>query len=492
MARRDDRRPNILWLCTDQQRYDTLGCTGNRFVRTPHLDHLARDGVLCTAAFAQNPLCQPSRGSFLTGRYPSTNRLRQNGQPGPGNLPLITRDLAHAGYQCGLIGKLHLSNCDQRQALGPEWWRFPDRFWHVDAEQRQDDGYGFFAWDHAPGGKNAGSAYLAWLRERGVDLVESRPRDDSQLVMAGMSAEHHQTTFCAEQAIGFIQRQQRSPHPWLLSVNIFDPHPAFNPPAAYLQRYLDRLDEIPLPNFDPAELNAKPAHQRRRHEKTWSPDGIPDHEWRLVRAAYWAMVDLIDEQIGRILEALDATGQREETLIIFMSDHGELLGDHGSLPKGPMLYDCALQVPLIISWPQRFPPGRIAEGLIELTDLAPTLADAAALPRPRTQQGRSLWEALCGRAPLDPLRDDVYAEYHNANPDQPPLYLSMVRTATHKLVAVHNTGEGELYDLTADPDERHNRWDDPACTAIKVELLQRLSARQAYTVDPLPARVGVF
>jgi len=470
--------PNVLWVCTDQQRFDTLGCYGNPWVHTPNLDGLARRGVRFEHAFAQSPVCTPSRASFLTGRYPRTTRCRQNGQSIPGDETLVTKLLADAGYAAGLSGKLHLSAC--HPSVAPV------------TEPRVDDGYATFEWSHQPNADWPANAYVSWLRSLG-DEFSTAPRADCAHVRAGMPAERHQTTWCVQKAIDFIRAHEGHEMPWLHSVNIFDPHHPFDPPPGHLERYLDRLDEIPLPDFVAGELDDKPSFQQVDHRGAYAGHaGLPfdrmdarDH--RLLRAAYWAMCDLIDEEVGRLLEVLDATGQAEDTLVVFMSDHGELLGDHGMYLKGPHFYEPAVRVPLIAAWPGRIAPGRTSRALVELVDLAPTLLDAAGLPRHAGMQGRSLWPLLTGGADLHRHRDDVYCEYYDAMSwHDPPPEATMVRTARWKLVRTHSLGVGELYDLERDPSETVNRWEDPEAAAAKLELLARLSDRMAGTVDPLP------
>jgi len=507
-ASREDPRPNVLWLCTDQQRYDTLGVTGNTFVHTPNLDRLAAAGVLFDRAYCQNPLCTPSRASFLTGRYPRTTRARENGQGIPADEVLVTRLLADAGYLCGLAGKLHLSPC--HPSVCPV------------TERRIDDGYTEFHWSHHPFPDWPGNEYIHWLHERGVAFGR-QPSELTPYVHSGMPAEYHQTTWCATKAVEFIERAASGGRPWLFSFNCFDPHPSFDPPREYLERYLPRLDDIPLPDYRPGELDDKPPHQKRNHDRSRSavagtpiPAPQTDRDHRLVRAAYWAMVDLIDAQVGRMLEALDRTGQRANTLVIFMSDHGEMLGDHGLYLKGGYLYEHAVHMPLIVSWPGRVeadrrgstirrltdrpdsPRPELVEGrsraLVEFTDLAPTLLEAAGLDRHPGMQGRSFWPLLTGAAPLHTHREDVYAECLNSRPHRaggrPPgrgLDLSMVRTDRWKLVVVHGEDVGELYDLEDNPSETHNRWSDQACQGVKLTMLRRLCDRMAWTVDPLPA-----
>lgn len=487
---------NILWICTDSQRFDTLGCYGNCFVRTPNIDRLAGSGVVFENAFCQSPLCMPSRGSFLTGRYPITNRLRQNGQMVPPDLRPVTRTLADAGYLCGLSGKLHLSACDQRVSLGKEWWKEPKEQWIRYAEDRVDDGYASLQWDHAPQHFSPASGYARFLMQKTGELPRPTPSPLSSHIQKGLAEELHQTTWCVEEAIAFLRTHKVSecPMPWLFSVNIFDPHPAYDPPEEYLKPYLERLDELPLPSWVEGELDTKPEFQRKAYESAdkHSTRTMTPRDLRLVKAAYYAMVDLIDKQVGRLLAALEETGQLGNTLVIFTSDHGELVGDHGRTFKGPYLYDGQIHVPLIFSLPGVIPGGRRISGLVEMADLAPTVLEAAGLERDGSMQAKSLWPMLMSGSSEHAGREDVYCEYLNANPGNPPIYMTMVRTRTHKLVAVHSTGEGELYDLREDPEENRNLWGSPAHAGVKMEMLQRLCARLAYTADPNPPRIGVF
>ncbi|HUU99021.1 MAG TPA: sulfatase-like hydrolase/transferase [Phycisphaerae bacterium] len=478
-------RPNILWICTDSQRWDTLGCYGNPLVHTPHLDALAEEGIVFEQCFAQSPVCTPSRASFLTGRYPRTTRVRQNGQVMPKDEVLITHLLAEAGYTCGLSGKLHISACYPAQ--------------YPTGEPRVEDGYSAFHWSHHPSGDWATNEYNDWLAEQGV-AFQTPPHPESRFVKVGMPAEYHQTTWCAHKAINFIEAAAPADRPWLFSLNPFDPHDNFDPPADYLERYLDRLADIPLPNYTPGELDHKPIFQRIDHRGAYNdPRNYPfpemtDKDHRLVRAAYWAMIDLIDAQVGRVLAALERTGQRDSTIIIFTSDHGEMLGDHGVYLKGPYFYDPAVRVPLIVCCPALIPGGRRSAALVELTDVAPTLLDAVGLPRHAGMQGRSLWPRLTGDADPNRHRADVYCEYYNALAchKDPAAYATMLRTARHKLVVMHGQQPGELYDLAQDPAETHNLWDSPEHQEAKLALLQRLCDRMAWTADPLPLRTGCW
>lgn len=470
-------QPNILWICTDQQRYDTIAALGNPHIRTPHLDRLAAQGAAFTHAFAQNPVCTPSRACFLTGRYPRTTRARQNGQDIPADEVLFPRMLADEGYDCGLSGKLHLSAASGR------------------TEPRIADGYRVFHWSHHPAPDWPDNAYIHWLEAKGHTWDELYEGPKGRPAYPGVPAELHQTTWCIEKAIEFIAGPH--PDPWLFSINTFDPHHPFDPP----QEYLDRCDPdaLPPPKFRPGELDNKPLYQRIDHGGAYGGgslgyDKLTERQRREITAAYYAMIELIDDQVGRLLGHLDATGQRENTIVLFMSDHGEMLGDHGIYLKGPYMYDCAVRVPLIVSWPGHIEQGLRSDALVELTDIVPTLLELMEQPIPDRVQGRSFAGILTGEAVPGEHREDVYAEYYNSMPFHEHLgirpYVTMLRTRAHKLVVAHDQGTGELYDLAADPDEHESLWDSAAHAAIKGELLCRLLARAAFTADPAPPRVA--
>jgi arylsulfatase A-like enzyme len=207
------------------------------------------------------------------------------------------------------------------------------------------------------------------------------------------------------------------------------------------------------------------------------------------------MVDLIDKQVGRVLDALEQSGQRDNTIVVFMSDHGEMLGDHGIYLKGPFFYEPAVKVPLIISWPKVIQENVRSLALVELVDLAPTLLNATGKPAQIGMQGRSLWPLLTGQVSPDHHRADVYCEHYGTThhrSDQESAYATMLRSETHKLVVTHGHSVGELYDLREDPNETYNLWNSVNHAEIKMQLMQRLCDRMAWTADPLPFRKGPY
>jgi arylsulfatase A-like enzyme len=474
-------RPNILWICTDQQRRDTLGCYGNRFVRTPHLDLLARQSALFSNCFVQSPICQPSRASFLTGRYPRTTRLRQNGQILPAGEKPVSRLLADEGYFCGLVGKFHMAPGDPAIAKS--------------VEPRIDDGFAEFNWAQSPSDKwGMHSDYTRFLAAKGIKFsLPAHPL--SRWIHGGMPEGASEIDWCADRAIDFIRRGSSRKEPWFFLADIFAPHHPFNPGERFLAPYLERLQEIPLPDASDDDLSCKPAYQAIDSEGAYGRTiGFGRHEMsdtdhRLVRAAYWAMCDQIDDRVGTILAALDDAGVADNTIVIFMSDHGEMLGDHGIYLKGPYFYDAAIRVPLMIRLPDRIAPAE-HRGLFEAVDLVPTLLDLCAIPRHPGIQGRSVAAGLAGGV-IEGARS-VYSEYYNAMPfhTDPTAQLTMARTERWKIVVDHAHDDGELYDMEADPLEKVNLWRDRRHLDTKTEMLTLLTHRMAFTVDPLPPRLS--
>ena len=466
-----DTRPNILWYCTDQQRFDTLGALGNPYVKTPMLDRLVRDGVAFTHAYCQSPVCTPSRSSFLTGMYPSRLHNTRNGNERfPDIPPLITKLIADSGYECGLVGKLHLQSAGFR------------------TEPRIDDGYSYWKFSHGPRDDwPEGHDYAEWVRARGGDLDKLRLREER------VPPELHQTTWASEMAIEFIRHNRE--HPWLLSVNTYDPHPPFIPPRAYADRFDPTT--MPGPHFQESDL----AQQMKLKELDFQGEvkRPEERDAKTIQARYYAMIAQIDDQLARILDTLDQTGQRKNSVIVFTADHGEALGDHGLLEKGCRFYEGLVRVPLIFSWPGHFQQYLRSDALVELLDITPTLLELAGLAVPDYVQGKSLLPILQGEASPDHHRDFVRCEYfdalestlagspsgplgqevsagrerpsENSFPDGVGTFATMYRDRRYKLVVYHGHNLGELYDLDHDPWEFDNLWDDPTHREIKNELI---------------------
>ncbi len=463
--------PNVLWICTDQQRFDTISALNNSQLNTPNIDKLVATGVAFERAYCQSPICTPSRASFLTGMYPSSVHACGNGNEHWAEAaPLVTALLADAGYDCALAGKFHLAGARGRIEPRPK-----------------HDGYRLFHWSHDPEDQwEAGHAYGDWLASMGHDLGEMRKKPHD------IPPELHQTTWCSDRAIDFMEADHGG-KPWLMSVNIFDPHEPFDPP----QQYLDRFDVESLsgPKFRDSDLEA----QAKLSETDFQHPARRPQEFnaKWIQAAYYAMIELIDDNVGRMLDSLERTGQRDNTIIIFMSDHGEALGDHGLLLKGCRFYEGLARVPLILSWPCRFLEGARRQSLVELLDIAPTLLDLAGVPIPERMQGISLRNLLIDAEAQDHHRDFVRCEYFQAiNPSMTRNYsgtfATMIRDERYKLVVYHGHGLGELFDLETDPDEFDNLWDDPALIETKLALMQRSFDALALATDIGPKQITWF
>ncbi len=489
-------RPNILWYCSDQQRFDTIRSLGNPHINTPNLDRLISNGVAFENAYTQCPICTPSRATFLTGRYPLTHQVQRNGNDYfPAHEKLVTKTLADAGYDCGMVGKLHLSRSKER------------------VEKRPDDGYRVFQWSHHPYPDwPEGHDYADWLKnEKGVDPDELFSQTQKNFYGPGVPTEYHQTTWCSDITIRFITENHTGP--WLMSVNPFDPHPIFDPPQEYLDRY--NPEELPLPlfreqdverqkafteidqqtvvAFDPNSFDPK-VKELKSQRSTGNMHSNPPvrYDARMVKACYYGMIELIDDQLGRIIEVLEKTGQLDNTIIIFMSDHGELLGDHGLIYKGCRFFESLVHVPLIISWPQRFKSGLKSKALVELVDLPSTLLEAVGLPADEQMQGKSLVPILTGEAEPDYHKPHVISEYYDAVDLPDGTHGTMYFDGRYKSIVYHGKHIGELYDLSSDPGEFNNLWNDPDKTDLKQKLLQKHFDAIMATTSVGIARTGSY
>ncbi|MEZ4865844.1 MAG: sulfatase-like hydrolase/transferase [Caldilineaceae bacterium] len=487
-------RPNILWYCSDQQRFDTIGALGNPHIHTPRLDQFMREGVAFTHAFCQSPICTPSRASFLSGMYPSALGVNGNGYrefPTYYAERLISRRLADVGYDCGLVGKLHLASAAHGQ------------------EQRVADGYRSVQYSHShKGPREVGHDYAEWLRQQGADpdalLADQSPgtyREGAAKKSFGgvfvptpeadnVPPHLHQTHWCTDRSLDFIEKNRGADQPWLLSVNPFDPHAPFDAPWEYFRRY----DPATLPGAHFVESDL--THQQKLVDAGVDFQSQPRHpeEWdhKRMQASYYAMIEQIDHEFGRLLDYLDETGQRENTIVIFCSDHGEMLGDHGLILKGCRLYEGLVRVPLIISWPGHFQQNVVNDALVELTDLAPTLYECAGEAIPYYVQGKSLLAQLTGERSPAAHRDFVRTEFYGAInfPDQ--THATMYRDRRWKLIAYHGKRLFELYDLENDPWEHQNLAEDPAQRDKLLELIQKSFDATVYTRPPMPPRVASF
>jgi len=487
--------PNILMLCTDQQRFDTLGCYGNLQAHTPNLDRLAEQGAVFEKCYVQNTICSPSRASLFTGMYARNHGLWANGVSMPDHRKMFTRVLADAGYDLGMIGKQHLSPVVDYMT-----------------ERRYDDGYRVFEWAHDPIHRSPQNAYLRWLKKTYPDLYNQTFPDeaDPEKGEAGNKArgatpmnviapEAHFSHWVADRAIAFIEedKEREADQPFFLIANFFDPHHPFGAHEDF--RKLIDADAIPDPIGADDELDTKPVVQSHYSEKSyggWAP-GFKEYdktEIRELRASYLAMVAQIDFEVGRVLDALEASGQADNTLVVFTSDHGEMLGDHAQLLKGPMMYEGCTRVPLILRWPGNIPAGERVSNLVQWIDLPSTYLDVSGAKGEHHGQGASLMALFSGAADW---RDWALCEYRDAgHPGNPAVHTTMLRYEQWKLILWHGAPatqrdmDGELYDMESDPSELINLYHDPKNSDLRERLKDQLLNVLDHTEDRSQPRIS--
>jgi arylsulfatase A-like enzyme len=491
MQRPTASRPNILIVTTDQQRTDTLSCYGSYFTATPNIGRLASEGVRLDRAYCTNPVCTPSRVSIFTGKQVSRHGAWNVGTHCAEDERMLSHMLGAAGYRTHYVGKAHFQAFGGADSQSQE---------HCGAWSAGYDGwtgpyYGFdtveLAQGHATYGMNG--HYGAWVREQAGAAAVERWGKATNLCEASFGGnafdwdipvEYHNSTWTADRAIAFL-RGHATDRPFMLAVGFQDPHHPHCVPVD--QRDRVSPEDVPLPAFVAGELDDKPPHflearegrleaSAMRGEYPVAGQGagcdyraVSERDARMGRAYYHSMVKLIDAQLGRVLSALDDRGLANDTLIVFTSDHGELLGDHGLWMKGPFHYEQLIRVPAICRWPAGFGGGRASSSLFSLADITPTCLAAAGVAIPDDIDGVDALPLLTGERAT--TRDAALVEMVD-NPNT--LRLKTIVTEDRKLTWYAGQPYGELYDLVNDPGELTNRWTAPAYASDRSELLGRL------------------
>lgn len=467
------RRPNILILHTDQQRWDTIRYGGNEHIHTPNLDALAERGALFQNFFCNSPVCMPSRHSMLSGQYPSAIGSTCNGIEMDEDVLTIHKVLKPYGYHTASNGKLHFKNHANRDH------RAPHPTYGFDQLIVSDD---FGCYD---------DAYMKWVEEKDPSQVEnclstSCPAWTGEpLVVPGREHLMHKpyvfpgpeelthSAFVAEETISYIERHKEEP--FFAIAGFFSPHSPVNPPQRFVDMY--EPSTLPLPFMNEGE---------DRYD-------LSADEWRRVKAHYYGLISHIDDQIGRILTALDEAGLRDETLIVFTSDHGDHMGDHGMVGKGTP-YDSCNRIPLIVSYPGHIPEGEVYHEIVEGVDLAPTLIDYGGVQIPPVMQGRSFRPLLEGRA-YEP-RTSAYIEIriprgHAETKDVTGRSWKGLRTQDYEY-AVYDDGRELLFDLEEDPHELDNVSDDEEYGDALHRMHEEMVRRWFDVEVQYPKRTGAY
>ena len=420
------RRPNLLLITTDQQRADALSLNGSSTLATPNLDYLGTSGSNFRHAYAECPSCIPARRTLISGQAPTTHGMvgfydnvawdLQHSLPG---------ELAAAGYQTQLVGKLHLSPPRKRYGFDHMIW----------------------ADNHGPG-----QDYDEWLHEQGV--IHERPgtaHGVSSNAWVGrpshLDERFSMTTWCVNEALNFVRRRELDT-PFFLQVSFLDPHPPLTPPQIYWERYIDAS----LPEPVVGDWAAKPTGLA-----TTDPDGSEIHlhpdDLHRCRAGYYGLVNHVDDQVGRLLKVIREWGVLDDTLVLFTSDHGEMLGDHNLFRK-TWPYEASASIPLLARAPEwmQCSSGHQAAEVVGLQDVMPTLLDAAGVDIPDSVDGRSLLPLMRGEQIT--WRKYLHGEHTGSyKADHGNQWLS----DGHKKYVWHTqTGQEQFFDLANDPMEMHD------------------------------------
>lgn len=443
-------QPNVVFIMSDQHRFDCLGCNGHPQIHTPHLDALCRSGVNFTSAFCPAPICSPARASLLTGVWPTEHGVItnwDNSEVSRGirpDLPTFSHVLHSAGYWMGYVGK-----------------------WHVDPHRDPRD-FWFDAYTPSSG-------YGPWRRERGFPAL---PRENGWFGETDpfIRPSESRLAWEADAVIGYLRAQAGKGQPFFLRWDPQAPHLPNIVPAPFVSMY--PTGGIPPWNnwLDP--LVGKPYIQAQQ-QRTWKVDRFTWADWAPIVSRYLGEISLLDQEIGRVLSALREFGLEDQTVVVYTSDHGDMCGSHGMMDKMYVMYEEVVRVPLLVRWPNHVAPQECGAFVSNALDLAHTFCELAGAPVPSTFRGQDLFAVLGGSAPP---REDIFAMFQG---NQFGLFSQrMVRGRQWKYVW-NPTSEDELYDLVEDPGELTNRASDARCGHVLRQMRGRLVEWMEAIKDPL-------
>jgi arylsulfatase A-like enzyme len=474
---------NIILITADQMRADAMGCAGNPAVLSPNLDALAAAGTRMDRAYCVNPICSPSRTSLFTGRYPHATGVWNNGIPLSKEEVTLCDYLKPLGYRCVANGKMHFR--PQLEPKGQQGRLQPTCRSYREEPRRDGTFYGFD--EHHMVEDIGPSEYMDWLAEQYPDFAPKglfRPQGPQiQRDGSDLPPEAHPTRWVGDRSVETVENHDTS-RPLFMWMSFVDPHHPFDAPKKYVDMYRGR--EIPDPIGSVEDLAPRPEHLLNPPDGYWpggaKPHGMSPDRIRDIRRNYFAMVTFLDEQVGRVIQALKQRGMYENSLIIFSADHGELLGDHGLLTKGPFLYESLIRIPMLFAGPG-VRADTCCDALMENVDVLPTLLEMLGRDVPYGVQGRSQKSVLDGTCPN--RRESALCSF-DIHDDG--LRLKSLVTPGAKLTLFTGRDFGELFDLEQDPQERRNRFDDPDCEKLQADLMRRLARRMMMDEDSLPRR----
>jgi len=463
-------QPNIVFLMADQMRGDFLGCAGNAAVHSPNLDRLAAEGVRFARAYSSAPSCTPARAAILTGQSPWGHGMLGYARVAPRYPHELPRLMDAAGYYPYAIGKNHFH------------------------PQRNLHGYAGAELDESGRRENADfeSDYHRWFRETAPELDPDATGvgwNDYPAKAYALDEGLHPTRWTGDRAVAFLEDYDRD-QPFFLKVSFARPHSPYDPP----RRFLDAVDPADVPAFAVGAWSEEEHGDISKPDK-WSAarNNLGAEVTAASRRAYAASIAFVDEQVGRILETLERRGLLENSVILFTSDHGDMLGDH-HLWRKTYAYEGSAGVPMLLSWGDQVlqaERGQVRQELVELRDLLPTFLDVAGAPVPEAVEGRSLFDPLRGRG--GPWRQQLDLEHSTCY--WPANNWTALTDARWKYVFGAHDGREQLFDLADDPHEQRDLASDPEHAEVLADWRARMAAHLAprgegWVIDGAPAVRG--
>ncbi len=457
-------RPNILFVMTDDHSSNAISCYGSKVNQTPNMDRIAAEGMRMDRVFATNSICTPSRATILTGKY-----SHMNGVPVfnrfDGSQPTVAKLLQQAGYYTAMLGKWHLGS----DPTGFDYWNIlPGQGVYNNPTLYDKDGsqvYKGYATDI--------------ITDLSLDVLKRRPKDKPFFMMSHHKAPHREWVPDEKHRRMFAGKV--IPEPFNLRDDYAGRTDALHEQKQSVFRDLTRRDLklTPPPGLSAAEttqwLNIKPTEVEAvvgGVKKVLTGPELNAWKYQRYMQDYLACVQSVDDNIGRMLNWLDESGLRENTVVIYTSDQGFFLGEHGMYDKR-FMYEESLRMPFLVRWPKAIRPGSTSDAIGINCDFAPTFLDLAGQPTPADMQGRSFLPVWKGKAPRDWRRAMYYRYYHDPGDHNTRAHYG-VRTATHKLIYFWKKDQWECYDLVADPHEMNNIYADPKAQKIVAELKREL------------------
>ncbi|MGI5933937.1 MAG: sulfatase [Lawsonibacter sp.] len=485
---------NVVFILTDQLRKDCIGAYGNPYVHTPNLDRLAASSIQFDRSYVANPICCPNRMSIFTGRMPSNHGLWTNGLLGQHPEHTIPSYLKNFGYQTANIGKLHFNPYSKESK---DFSLESEAAWPQIPEKESYTG-GYFGFDYVEltiGHTLPKSHYYKWFLEHGgtddmfdVELYGPAYTPDERCGVRKMPSTLSSSSFVGDRAVNYLRHVRNPNQPFFLSVSFPDPHHPFT--SCFDDYETWRTRPVHQPIGDASDLATRPPHYERHFRGGWTrrgevpcrySEGVPEVIATERTRHTYAMIDNIDRNIGKVIDELETLDLLDDTIIVFASDHGELLGDHGLWLKGPFFYEGLINTPLLMRVPGY--QQRICGQLISSVDLAPTIYDLLGLEIPLYIDGVSQVETLKNEEVV--CRDSCVVEYRNGY--HCDVNVNALVTKSYKFVQYEN-GEAEYTDLAVDPSESVNRANDPAwhcqvLDAARSLLIQQLKNKSKGAVQ---------